>query len=660
MKRYLDLLTKYVDKIVLAAAVVVAGLLIWKFSLGQPYSAQISAGRSTEEVSPSEVAERVTRAARQLELRLGSDTVPAELAEFKVADDSAAFVRKLSEPIAGSGRRFEVPLSEPGLALSEFRLDNSPLSMYEVPTPPAPKELATRAAHGVLSESMDPDRLAQVVALVGDQRPRDFRYVTVAGKIDLEAWEALLKSVSSGRQIPVSWQRNALYVVDVMLERQELDPATGRWGPTMAITPMPGQVTFRGVAQGPGIDASTLIQQVRRSQEDVLRPEFLLLDGGPPWVSPLSPGAVFSSEDAARLSQLNKEIERLTRQAAALQRRIDQQSDGGTRTAQPTQAAPPPTIDPIAQGLNANSSSGQTGRQPTQRTRQTPAEQLAEVRQLLQQKTQERDDMLAAARRGEQVSRAEETAGGSGGSPGVSDIPLTEEQALEEARRRFFGGASPDGTVAPTPSPTTPTPRPRRVTNPDAPLPKQQEFYVNDLTVQPGRTYRYRVTARMLNPLFSRQQNLAPEQKPQAEDLGLASEPSAWSEPVQVEPEHMFFLVGGSAEVQTANVEVYKLYDGVWRAYTFDNIHPGDVIGGARTKKVGDSDAQIDFGLGMVLVDLTAPSGAGGDTEALLLDLRTQRLAERSIRSDAGDPQREVYRNDELLWSTPQASTATP
>jgi len=266
--------------------------------------------------------------------------------------------------------------------------------------------------------------------------------------------------------------------------------------------------------------------------------------------------------------------------------------------------------------------------------------------------------MLAAARRGDAIRTA-----AAGEASEVEAGPKTlEQQALE--MQKLIGGPPPeDGTMAPSPTQTVQTPalKPRRVTNPDAPLPKQQEFYVNDLTVRPGRTYRYRVTANMLNPLFGRQQNLAPEQKPQAESLGLASEPSDWTEPVQVEPEHKFFLVGGSADVQTANVEVYKLYDGVWRSYTFDNIHPGDVIGGARTKKVGDGDAQIDFGLGMVLVDLTAPSGAGGDTEALMLDLRTQRLAQRSIRSDASDPQREVYRNDELLWAAPQAnSAATP
>lgn len=386
-----------------------------------------------------------------------------------------------------------------------------------------------------------------------------------------------------------------------------------------------------------------------------------MLAGGPPWVSPLSPGAIFSSEDAARLTQLNREIDRLTRQVSALQRRIDQQqqADSSGRPSQAPASTPPP-VDPILQAANAASGAlgagSSTGRQPQRR--QTPAEQLADVQQQLQQKTRERDDMLAAARRGEQVAKVQDTEAASA----TGQRTMTDEEALLEMQRRYFGGPpTEDGSINSTPAPQTPAARPRRVTNPDAPLPKQQEFYVNDLTVLPGRTYRYRVTANMLNPLFGRQQNLAPEQKPQAENLGLASEPSDWTEPVQVEPEHKFFLVGGSADVQAANVEVYKLYDGVWRSYTFDNIHPGDVIGGARTKKVGDSDAQIDFGLGMVLVDLTAPAGAGGDTEALLLDLRTQRLAQRSIRSDASDPQREVYRNDELLWAAPQAnSSATP
>jgi len=110
MKRYLDLLLKYVDKIVLGAAVVLAGVLIWKFSLGQPYSAEISTGRSAEQVSPAEVAEQVTRAADQLQRKLNSDAVPPELADFKVVADSDAFVQKLNRPIAGSEARFKIPL----------------------------------------------------------------------------------------------------------------------------------------------------------------------------------------------------------------------------------------------------------------------------------------------------------------------------------------------------------------------------------------------------------------------------------------------------------------------------------------------------------------------------------------------------------------------
>ena len=162
----------------------------------------------------------------------------------------------------------------------------------------------------------------------------------------------------------------------------------------------------------------------------------------------------------------------------------------------------------------------------------------------------------------------------------------------------------------------------------------------HDLTVKPGKTYRYRVSVSLINPLFQRL-ILSPEQKEdEFHKLSLVSKPSAWSEPITVAPERHFFLVADSQQKQSVDVEVFTIFNGAWRSHRF-NVRPGDTIGSEVTLSAGDVEAEIDLSLGYAVVDLDFDASYNlgqrlerKTTEMLFMDLATGKLNRRTVAGD--------------------------
>ena len=55
------------------------------------------------------------------------------------------------------------------------------------------------------------------------------------------------------------------------------------------------------------------------------------------------------------------------------------------------------------------------------------------------------------------------------------------------------------------------------------------QIWAHDITIEPGRTYRYRFTVELYNPFFARKLDLIKEQHDLAESITLASQTSEWS-----------------------------------------------------------------------------------------------------------------------------------
>ena len=174
----------------------------------------------------------------------------------------------------------------------------------------------------------------------------------------------------------------------------------------------------------------------------------------------------------------------------------------------------------------------------------------------------------------------------------------------------------------------------------------------HDLTVTPGKTYRYRVTVSVYNPFFGKKRSLVESQQSLAEVFVLNSEPSEWSEPVRIHPLRRVFITSatkggpGGQGFGRAKVEVYLFYDGVQRMETF-SVAPGTVIGGLRNG--------VDFGTRLFVLDIVEDlqgsadrargPDARGAVRVLLQDLDDPRRLElRNPRTEETDQDREQLR----------------
>lgn len=645
-------LVQHVDKLAVAAALVIGGFLIWRYSAGNPYAVTVGTGRDT--VTPAAVADRVLEQANRLRSQLNAERVPELLADFSVPDYTQDFLQRLDRSVvANTG--VSVPLAQMGISQRDIAAESVEDIEYAVPTPPAPTTVRARAGNGVLDEQISPVELERLVALVGDRQPRDFHYVSVGGQFDVEAWLRAMDSVGQGRTMPGAWQRSSLYAVDVRLERQRWLPAERTWGETTLIEPLPGQFSLRGVESASRGEADAIHRSITDRQEEILRPAFVPLASGqgPPWRAPDEADAVLSAEQHERLSQLNRDIELLTRRIDTMQRTLDRQasrSDTPTRSTPTPSPLPDPNED-LGRLLDPGMPPGSTPR-PSSR-RQTPEEQLAQMRQERDQKLAERQALLSPVREGFEVpAQAQQTGRPRRAAPQAPPTSGDYVPTMEDIEASYAEFLRQQTGSAPAPSPGTPVAADADAGQPEAT--QQMRFWVHDITVEPGATYRYRVVIDVLNPLFRRQQNLAVEQRAQADIVAVRSQPSDWSDPVEIDPFVRFFLVGASAEQNTAELEVFRLYGGVQRSATFTGLHPGDVVGGPRTLRIGDQSARIDFSTGAALVDLNETSqldGIGSDIRGLFANLDEGDLIERRVREDSNHPDRARYRNDEILWA---------
>jgi hypothetical protein len=123
-------------------------------------------------------------------------------------------------------------------------------------------------------------------------------------------------------------------------------------------------------------------------------------------------------------------------------------------------------------------------------------------------------------------------------------------------------------------------------------------IYFNDGTAQPGKTYRYRLEYKLLNPLFNKASMHAPANHQEwLLQLDLTSAKSEFSPEITV-PQKTYLYCAKSTPPASLSVgfpfEVFTWADGLWRKQTFA-VFPGDVIGGV--------DNNYDFSTGYTYVD---------------------------------------------------------
>ncbi len=149
--------------------------------------------------------------------------------------------------------------------------------------------------------------------------------------------------------------------------------------------------------------------------------------------------------------------------------------------------------------------------------------------------------------------------------------------------------------------------------------------WFHDVSVEPGRTYRYRTRVRLWNRYVGRAEAL--QDPTQAKRCVLVGEWSLPSDPVTAGPDTYFFLVGSRRDTQTAVVEVWKWREGSWINKRF-TAGVGDVIGGVRRVRLDTPDGegertyvQVDFTTGAVVLDLRFDEPVGRGVAASITDV---------------------------------------
>ena len=606
-------LQQHIEKIVMGVALLFVLVVLWLYVLGSPYSITLG---SADAVPPDEVMTKVKQKADQLDRRLKASESP--LPDTPVPDYTQEFLNRYRRPPL-SIDAYQVAFNGPGLGGFE-RLEEE-TRLVEMPPLPAPQDIKARGGFDVLAEFADPRQAEPFLKLIGNEVPRDFRYASASAVFPLDQFHAAMKAVPAERRVPEAWWRGWLLVTAVELWRQELDPATGKWTEARRVPLLPNQIAY-GIEghEAPQVDALQLRDMLLAQQDYIQRTPF------PPtlnaWTPPDADLGSLSPEDQRKLLKLDSDIAALRRQIQAMERR----QGGPERPERPVRPGAvirgprelgDPVGDMIAPPMPGPGPGGEGG---------SPLDQL---RQQLIQKVTERNALL-----GVQANTPDGgmPPGGEAwdewGNPvaqpmaprGSAPMPPGMHPGMDPAFGGQFGGMGPQGQAIETTA--------------------QVKVWAHDLTVQPGRTYRYALVVHLLNPLYQKPSLEASQKEENFDKLALASPASPWSGPVVIEPATRFFLIAASPN--SAKLEVWRIFNGRYETRAID-VRPGEVMAGEVDVPVGDQMVELPMRINGMVVDVRDTGGGGplSNTtyELLWVDLDTGAIRVRNLARDQNDPE---------------------
>ena len=604
-------LQQHAEKIALGCGLaILLGVAVTQFVLGG--SNEIELGNQT--VAPGDIRDTVMNEARRLEASLDRGS---PLEERPIPRYTDSFNKVYELPIAASETLSY--FDQGPLAKNWIKVVSPDYAEKILPRPPVPTDIWVRSSHALLDRNAGSE-VGPYLQIIGDRQPADFQYVSVRTTFSFDEWRKRLQNqnVPAASRIEEGLWRDRLAITGVRLLREEIDPRTGEWGNRTVIAPLPGpsadvpnEETISAdmtVEQASGLESWILGNQIAFQQ-----PSFPPIQNGP-WLPPSPTDRQLTSEQLQKRQDLTNEIDRLRRQ---LERQAGDSRSGGTNRGggRAPRGGGPEDFDDFG---------GFDERGPDRRRsdRRGPTEQadpedarLRNLEQRLQEAQRELDELLGIE------SDAQNT------QPGESGPPMGEfgEERFDNGDRRFdnFRGGNSNSSVS------------DRVT-----------VWAHDLTVEPGKTYRYKLFVEVLNPLF-RNPRLNPEQRkinrtrvslgPSEEELDDAP----WSPEMRIDPDYYFFALTGSRDTKRASFEVWTVYDGQWRKSEFTEF-PGDEIGG--TAEIAGLPNPVPMNAGPILLDVdavSAPNNRGSVVRVLYLDADSGEIRTRLVNDDKSSEDRQ-------------------
>ena len=523
-RKEINPIEQHIEKIVLGVVAVVFVAVVSTQLAGGPTKVTVDGQEYAPGSAYAPIEQKATRLIAEMnEARPGElpSSVPLGLVEKWVARPAAPApgetIVALGAP-SGPGSRDIGEGEDEDFEAGEFRL-----AEFVPPAPAAPRGTFIRNTLEPVAVRSDP--VLQQIVGPGAQQPFDHTSVTLEFTFDGNAYRSMLADDPDGdgnqfAALPRDWWRENTAILEVQLERAELDEAGNPTG-IVQLPQKPGHEQpiepLRG-EEPPAIEAvQAAIDMARRSLRQQLQPRYYPVLAGPRWAPPTE--AAQLAEIEANRPQIERLVGQLAERRAELDEALARQGRGLQR---PGGRTPPPPRRP-----------GAPGQPQSDEPQETPEQLQSRINRLQTQVNALEVELtnLNVDAEGQPALAFFEP------SEGFDVLELLEEPALR--------------------------------------------ILAHDPTAQPGARYVYRARVIVNNPLYGRGASLRTDQASRAVEPWLQSAWSGWSDPIEVPPSQLYFLASASEGDQLggprATLEMYRFYYGYWRR-TSATFEPGEPL----------------------------------------------------------------------------------
>lgn len=647
---------RHTEKIVLSAAVAFSLLLVlisWSGIFGSPASTRIG----NDIVSPSNLQDVVQAEADKL--RQALDASEPGVPDVLIPNYSDEFAARIAAPmLPAESSRLVAVIGNGGLPRDVFVQRETNHPAYVLPTPPVVTNTTVKVDNAVLARAGDiPDPIErELVAELSRNlglpagSPGDFQYVSVMARFPLADWAERLEQPDPqalAQPIPRNVWRPRLMLGAVYLQRQQLDEQSGTWGEPQRVEQLASQVAYVPGDPLPELPPEVflpeaVISDIESRQTAVTQPAFPPTRYRP-WTPPGGRDRVFSPAEQQQLAELDKTIAELESQLARLLNRdnpeIEEERPNRRRPRAPRRNTGfddtgfddtgfDDDTGPRAGrrgGLSRGGGfddfdDGSGGADPNDRRTQRLRDELRDAQTRLK-------DMFGID------------------APVAGGLTFDDGGGFDDAQNFDDGQFSDDsigGFQGDTGGFNTTG---RTIGGVIDNIPEEIVVWTHDLTAEPGQTYRYKLVAAPVNPLFQ-YSRVAEEQRIANRDL-VTLAPSAeelaaidWSPAVTLNPKAEFFFLGGNPDQDRARVEVWKIYDGLWQTAEFEE-NSGNAIGGERTLTIRGRPDRVDLSTGSLLLDIDVQQDINlNPDQRLVYETPTGRIQSRTRQLDSESQRR--------------------
>lgn len=591
----------HAEKIVLGICGAFALAMLWMYIISSPNVIEFNG----EKVGPRELDERILTAAQRMdEKRKRAEPPKIEVPSFR--EEVRSLQDKGILAAGGAGMPVEPTLRLAGAFGKEIKIEGleeqAESGVVDLVTPLKPSIPKVRTGRSVAArtptvllaaESPQPNQPKDATKVESSEFP----WVSVAVYFDKLAQAAEMEKARYASY------RRKVYVAGVDMQRQEVQ-ANGEYSEWQDVPRCKAALDLK--IPDPLFDerSSTLTNkgdieraygQVRSMQQAILQPPFYNVEVGDIWDLPPLPG----------WEETEAEEPAATGEPKPPKERKPKPKDRPQPPVNPRMPPMPPSGGEGGGGGRPGRGGGVMGEGSSEFYQpqgvNTEGRAKAEAKKVMQNALKE---AKMALMRDKDYGKAMDRANSVKNNPDATKAMQRQAEALIKDIEKKLSGKDKSSII--TRLAGSGGGGPPLITHPERG--SQVVAWAHDDTVEPGKTYRYRVRVNLWNRYVGQNRFVRdPSGARQALIHGAWSDPS---EPVSVTPSTYFFLASERKDRSQASVEVYKWRNGSWVKNTFE-VGVGDVIGGVKKTKLEEFDEKdrqltedVDFTTGAVVLDL--------------------------------------------------------